>query len=104
MIFSENRCTPFQIMRWRFLAAGNDMLTICSYWTDTERARGLARAIIDARRSGALDRRALEASQGRIAAMLAQTPQHGVRALSESVFAGNEAAGPLFSSETAEIV
>lgn len=88
----------------RFLAAGNDMLTICSYWTDTERARGLARAIIDARRSGALDRRALETSHARIDAMLAQTAQHGVCELAESVFAENAAAGPLFQSETAEIV
>ena len=88
----------------RFLAAGNDMLTICSYWTDTERARGLARAVIDARRSGALDRRALDTSHARIEAMLAQTAQHGVRALGESAFAGHAAAGPLFQSETAEIV
>jgi beta-N-acetylhexosaminidase len=88
----------------RFLAAGNDMLTICSYWTDTERARGLAHAIIDARRSGALDHRALEASQVRIEAMLAQTAQHHVRALPESVLAANASAGPLFASETAEIV
>jgi beta-N-acetylhexosaminidase len=88
----------------RFLAAGNDMLTICSYWTDTERARGLARAIIDARRSGTLDRQALDASHARIEAMLAQTAQHGVRELAGSVFAEHAAAGPLFSSETAEIV
>jgi hypothetical protein len=64
----------------------------------------LARAIIDARRSGALDRRALEASEGRIETMLAQTAQHGVHALGQSVFAAHAAAGPLFSSETAEIV
>jgi len=88
----------------RFLAAGNDMLTICSYWTDTERARGLARAIIDNRRSGALDRRALDISHARIEAMLARTAQHGVRALSQRAFAAHAAAGPLFSSETAEIV
>ncbi len=88
----------------RFLAAGNDMLTICSYWTDTERARGLARAIIDNRRSGALDRRALDASHARIEALLAQTAQHGVRELPESAFAAHATAGPLFSSETAEIV
>ena len=88
----------------RFLAAGNDMLTICSYWTDTERARGLARAIIDARRSGALDRRALDASHARIEAMLGQTAQHGVQELPEDAFRRSAAAGPLFSSETAEIV
>ena len=87
-----------------FLAAGNDMLTICSYWTDTERARGLARAIIDARRSGALDRRALDASHARIEAMLGQTAQHGVQELPEDVFRRSAAAGPLFSSQTAEIV
>lgn len=88
----------------RFLAAGNDMLTICSYWTDTERARGLARAIIDARRSGALDRRALATSHARIEAMLGQTAQHGVRELAEDTFRQSAAAGPLFASETAEIV
>jgi beta-N-acetylhexosaminidase len=88
----------------RFLTAGNDMLTICSYWTDTERARGLARAIIDARRSGAVDRRALERSHARIDAMLGQTAQHGVRELPDSAFRDNAAAGPLFVSETAEIV
>ena len=88
----------------RFLTAGNDMLTICSYWTDTERARGLARAIIDARRSGALDRRALDASHARIEAMLGQTAQHGVQELPEDVFRRSAAAGPLFSSQTAEIV
>jgi len=88
----------------RFLAAGNDMLTICSYWTDTERARGLARAIIDARRSGMLDPRALEVSHSRIDAMLGQTAQHGVRELAASVFAEDAAAGPQFQSETAEIV
>ena len=78
----------------RFLAAGNDMLTICSYWTDTERARGLARAIIDARRSGALDRRALDASHARIEAMLGQTAQHGVQELPEDVFRRSAAARP----------
>jgi hypothetical protein len=35
----------------RFLSAGNDMLTVCAHWTDTERARVLAQAILDARRS-----------------------------------------------------
>ena len=81
-----------------------DRLTICSYWTDTERARGLARAIIDNRCSGALDRRALEASHARIEALLAQPAQHDVRELPESAFAAHASAGPLFSSETAEIV
>jgi beta-N-acetylhexosaminidase len=36
----------------QFMAAGNDMLMICAHWTDTERVRALAGAILDGRRAG----------------------------------------------------
>jgi beta-N-acetylhexosaminidase len=88
----------------RFMAAGNDMLMICAHWTDTERARSLARAITDGRRSGALDRRLLDQAHERIASMLATTPQNEVRALSGEVFQRHAKAGTLFSEETAEVI
>jgi beta-N-acetylhexosaminidase len=62
----------------RFLSAGNDMLMICAHWTDTERARALARSILDAWLSGTLDRQSLERSHERIDIMLNQTAQHAV--------------------------
>jgi beta-N-acetylhexosaminidase len=75
------------------MSAGNDMLTICAYWTDTERARTLARGIIDGRRSGALDGRSLDRAHERIDTMLAETPQNDVGALSDDVFGRHALAG-----------
>jgi beta-N-acetylhexosaminidase len=88
----------------RFLLAGNDMLMICAHWTDTERARVLARAILEARRSGELDCQTLERSHERIDTMLNHTAQHAVRKLPDDTFRRNAAAGPLFSSETVEVI
>ncbi|WP_245471982.1 glycoside hydrolase family 3 N-terminal domain-containing protein [Bradyrhizobium nanningense] len=50
----------------RFMAAGNDMLMICAHWTDTERARGLARSIVDGVDSGGLDAAVIAASGKRV--------------------------------------
>jgi beta-N-acetylhexosaminidase len=44
----------------RFIAAGNDVRMICAHWTDVERARKLERAMLDGRRSGAIDGRLLD--------------------------------------------
>lgn len=88
----------------RFLAAGHDMMMICTHLTDTERARGFARSLVEARARGALDEAALAASRERIRLHLAATPQNGVRALDERDFAEHRAAGALFGAETAEVV
>jgi len=88
----------------RFMAAGNDMLMICAHWTDTERARSLARAIIDGRKTGALDGRILDRAHERIDAMLADTAMNDVRALSEEVLSRHARTGVLFSKETVEVV
>jgi beta-N-acetylhexosaminidase len=88
----------------RFMAAGNDMLMICAHWTDTERARSLARAIVDGRRSGALDGRLLDQAHERVASMLATTPQNEVCALSSEVYERHAKVGTLFSEETAEVI
>ncbi len=88
----------------RFMSAGNDMLMICPHWTDTERARTLARSIIDGRRTGALDHRLLARAHERIDIMLAATPQNDVHPLSDDVFRRHAQIGPLFSGETVEVV
>lgn len=91
-------------MAVRFMTAGNDMLMICAHWADTERARPLARRLVEARRSGELDSRALDRSRDRVAAMLATTPQNGVAPLAEAVFRRHGQQGALFSDETAEVI
>jgi beta-N-acetylhexosaminidase len=88
----------------RFMAAGNDMMMVCAHWADTERVRPLASRIVDARRSGLLDARALDRSRERIAAMLDVTPQNDVLILSDEVFRRNARVGTLFSDGTAEVV
>jgi beta-N-acetylhexosaminidase len=88
----------------QFMAAGNDMLMICAHWTDTERVRGLARAIFDARRAGIIDGRILDRSHARIDAMLATTAQNEVRALSGDVFRHHALPATLFSDDTVEVV
>jgi beta-N-acetylhexosaminidase len=88
----------------QFMAAGNDILMICAHWTDTERARVLARAILNARRAGLIDGRILDRAHERIDVMLAATPQNEVRALSNDVFRCHSLSGTLFSDRTAEVI
>ena len=88
----------------QFMSAGNDMLMICSHWTDTERARFLAQAIIDGRRNGTLEPRLLDRARERIGTMLDQTKQNSVRELADDVLRRNAEVGPLFSNPTAEVV
>jgi beta-N-acetylhexosaminidase len=84
----------------RLLKAGADMLMVCSFFTDTERCRGFAAAILEAYRRGELG----EASRARIARLLAAAPQHPVTALSAEALARHQQAGPLFAAETAEVI
>jgi beta-N-acetylhexosaminidase len=84
----------------RLLQAGADLIMVCSFFTDTERCRGFAEALLGAYRRGELG----GASRSRIARLLAAAPQHPVRALSPQVFAGHQQAGPLFSAETVEVI
>jgi beta-N-acetylhexosaminidase len=88
----------------QFMTAGNDMMMICAHWTDTERARTLARAIHDGRSSGAIDGRILDRARDRIDAMLAATVQNEVRALSDDVFRRHVLPGVLFSDGTVEVI
>lgn len=88
----------------RFMAAGNDMMMICSHWTDTGRARAFAHALVAARETGVVDAAALAASRQRIGAMLSGTPQHTVQRLEDGDFAAHRRAGALFGGTTAEVV
>ncbi len=88
----------------QFIAAGNDMLMICAHWTDTERVRVLARAMLDGRRTGMIDNRILDRVHDRIDAMLASTAQNEVRALCDDEFGRHTLSGPLFSDQTVEVV
>jgi beta-N-acetylhexosaminidase len=88
----------------QFMAAGNDMLMICAHWTDTERVRVLARAILDARRAGVIDGRILDRAHERIDMMLAATAQNEVHALSNDIFRRHALPGTLFSDDTVEVI
>ncbi len=84
--------------------AGNDLLLIASYWSDTGRVRGFARALLEAQSSGEISQGVLDRSAERIAALLERAPQHAVRPLSAAVFARNRQAGTNFAAETAEVI
>lgn len=88
----------------QFMAAGNDILMICAHWTDTERVRALARAVLDGRRAGTIDNRILDRAHDRIDAMLATTAQNEVRALSHDIFRRHALSGTLFSDQTVEVI
>ncbi len=88
----------------RFLAAGCDMLMVCAHFTEADRARGFAKAIIDARDEGRLDEALLARSRARIDALLSRALPNEVRPLPDSVFEADRAAGALFSAATVEVV
>jgi len=78
----------------RTLAAGTDLLEYCAYWNDTGRALQAADDIAAGLRQGLLSETLLQRSHARIAALLAEAPQHPVTALSDTVFQGHRQAGP----------
>jgi beta-N-acetylhexosaminidase len=88
----------------RFFAAGNDMMMVTSHWTDTERARAFATALLAGRNSGSIDAAALDESRQRIGAMLSRTPQNAVHALSDAAFETHRRAGAQFGGATAEVI
>ncbi|MGO9674575.1 MAG: glycoside hydrolase family 3 N-terminal domain-containing protein, partial [Methylocella sp.] len=88
----------------RFLAAGCDMLMVCAHFTEAARARGFARAILDALADGRLDPSVLARSKARIATLLERAAPNEVRALPGSVFEAHGRAGALYSAQTVEVV
>ena len=87
-----------------FIAAGCDMLMVCAHFTDSDRARGFAGAIVRAIEAGRLDASLLARSRARIEALLERTPMNEVELLPESVLSAHSAAGALFAAPTVEVV
>jgi beta-N-acetylhexosaminidase len=88
----------------RLLLAGTDMMVVCAHWTDTERCRGFAKAVIEAQRQGAISSEAAAQSRERVLSLLARAPQNVITALAPEVFERHRHAGALFASETAEVI
>ncbi|HYG63419.1 MAG TPA: glycoside hydrolase family 3 protein [Thermoanaerobaculia bacterium] len=78
----------------RTLRAGGDLILICDYWTETERALAMAAHLEDALRRGTLDETVLEASRSRVETLLSEAPQHEVEILPEEVFAHHATLAP----------
>jgi beta-N-acetylhexosaminidase len=88
----------------RLFLAGTDLMMVCAHWTDTERCRGFAQALIEARGEGILSPEASAQSRERVLSLLARAPQNRITALSDEVFEQHRHAGELFASETAEVM
>ncbi len=88
----------------RFLAAGSDMLMVCSHFTDSDRTRTFAAAIRDEIDQGRLDGEHLARSRKRIEALLARAETNPVRELPGSVLQAHATTAALFDAQTAEVV
>ncbi len=88
----------------RFLNAGNDMLMICAFLTDTTRALGFADAMVEAKATGELSDALIDSAAGRVMTFANRMPQHRVQALSAEVFERHAKVGPLFGGQTVEVV
>ena len=83
----------------RLIQAGCDILMLCSHWTDTDRSRNFAHAIIDARSGGDLNPRILEQSRERISTLLGRAPQNRVEVLPTAHFKRRDWTGVLFNPQ-----
>ena len=88
----------------RLLLAGTDLMMVCSYFTDTDRCRGFAGAMLAAQQQGVISAEFAAQSRERIHSLLERTPQNAVRSLSAEVFERHKSAGMLFTAETAEVI
>jgi beta-N-acetylhexosaminidase len=88
----------------RLLLASTDLMMVCSYWTDTDRCRDFAEAVISAQESGVIPPRMAAQSRERVHSLLMRAPQNAVAPLSDEVFQRHRTAGALFAAETAEVI
>jgi len=85
------------------LEAGSDLIMVCSYLTDTNRALTMAEHLAKDWQEGALDRGMLEASFRRIDALLSAAPRHEVTRLPDTVWDMHAQAGPLRADAIAAV-
>ncbi len=88
----------------RLMLAGTDLMMVCAYWTDTDRCRGFAEAMVSARQRGIISSEAETQSRERIHSLLLRAPQNTVTALPAEVFERHRRVAHLFSAETAEVI
>ncbi|WP_395666632.1 beta-N-acetylhexosaminidase [Methylocella sp.] len=88
----------------QLIGAGTDLLMVCAHFTDVDRARAFAAAIVEARDDGRLDPATLERSRARVELLLSRAPLHQVQLLTEHTFKTHRAAGEIFLAETAEVM
>jgi beta-N-acetylhexosaminidase len=88
----------------RLLQAETDLMMVCAHWTDTKRARGFARAMLEASARGELEPAAEARSRARIERLLQRAAQNAVGALPPEVFAQHAASAALFDDATVEVI
>ena len=88
----------------RLLLAGTDLMMVCAYFTDTDRCRGFAEAMISAQQQGIISAAAAADSRERVRSLLQRAAQNPVTSLPADVFERHRAAGALFAAETAEVI
>jgi beta-N-acetylhexosaminidase len=88
----------------RLIQAGTDLMMVCAHWTDTERARGFATALLEARADGRLTEEQDVRSRARVQRLLELAPQNVVTALPPEAFEQHARAGAQFVDETVEVI
>ncbi len=87
----------------RVIDSGSDLLMVCAHFASTDRARGFATAILEARADGSLDRATFEAARSRVHALRERSTQHTPTLLTEAQLGDHRASGPLFAASTVEV-
>lgn len=87
----------------RLLRAGTDLMMVCSHWTDTERSRGFARAMLEALAAGEIDAAADARSRERISRLLEGASQPAVRALPSELFQRHARVAAQYAEPTVEV-
>jgi beta-N-acetylhexosaminidase len=77
---------------------------VCAHWTDTERARGFAAALLEARAAGRISEEQEARSHARVQRLLERAPQNQVTLLPPAAFEQHAHAGALFADETVEVI
>lgn len=90
----ENRTACADVLR-----SGTDLVMICSHWTNTDRAYQMVDDLERSVRDGYLETETLEASDRRLAALLARLPQSNPRLLDAELLAKHASVAPLRDRE-----
>jgi beta-N-acetylhexosaminidase len=86
----------------QLFGAGTDLMMVCAHWTDTERVRDFAQALMNGLREGKIAADWDAQSRHRIRDLLAHAQQNTVAPLSEDILASHRTAGALFHADTVE--